>query len=312
MDPTRYWILKRRKLSDPKVSLFASSNITVGGGGSSSASYYESWEERAFAEDSGHLGGCIWPPRSYPCTFCGREFRSAQALGGHMNVHRRDRARLKLVGAADDGGSDNQIVSPRQSYMTQPSPPQIASLQHAYVANPNDPSPDTNRDSLCSVLDDHTPRSFAQAAAARNVWGNRVLNAPIASFPAWIDSGKKQVSRDAAQSSPNQARPAARMYSNPEVPDGSGGHKLNILGGGTRKDFKDGSEDEDNVHVGCKRRRIGQEASPLILCSFSRKHWQDDEENNGEERPCDAKVLNLCPTSPVEELDLELRLGVAP
>jgi hypothetical protein len=229
-----------------------------------------------------------------------------------MNVHRRDRARLKLVGAADDGGSDNQIVSPRQSYMTQPSSPQIASLQHAYVANPNDPSPDTNRDSLCSVLDDHTPRSFAQAAAARNVWGNRVLNAPIASFPAWIDSGKKQVSRDAAQSSPNQARPAARMYSNPEVPDGSGGHKLNILGGGTRRDFKDGSEDEDNVHVGCKRRRIGQEASPLILCSFSRKHWQDDEENNGEERPRDAKVLNLCPTSPVEELDLELRLGVAP
>jgi hypothetical protein len=55
-----------------------------------------SWEEKAFAEDSsGHLGGCIWPPRSYSCSFCSREFRSAQALGGHMNVHRRDRARLK-------------------------------------------------------------------------------------------------------------------------------------------------------------------------------------------------------------------------
>ncbi|KAJ1407346.1 Zinc finger C2H2-type [Sesbania bispinosa] len=35
-----------------------------------------------------------WPPRYYTCTFCGREFRSEQALGGHMNVHRRDRARL--------------------------------------------------------------------------------------------------------------------------------------------------------------------------------------------------------------------------
>ena len=50
------------------------------------------WEERAFAEDA---GGSMWPPRSYSCTFCKREFRSAQALGGHMNIHRRDRARLK-------------------------------------------------------------------------------------------------------------------------------------------------------------------------------------------------------------------------
>ena len=39
--------------------------------------------------------GFSWPPRSYTCSFCKREFRSAQALGGHMNVHRRDRARLR-------------------------------------------------------------------------------------------------------------------------------------------------------------------------------------------------------------------------
>lgn len=35
------------------------------------------------------------PPSSYTCGYCRREFRSAQALGGHMNVHRRDRARLR-------------------------------------------------------------------------------------------------------------------------------------------------------------------------------------------------------------------------
>lgn len=51
----------------------------------------ESWEVRAFEEDT---LGCTWPPRSYTCAFCRREFRSAQALGGHMNVHRRDRARM--------------------------------------------------------------------------------------------------------------------------------------------------------------------------------------------------------------------------
>ncbi|MCD7448164.1 Transcription factor [Datura stramonium] len=54
----------------------------------------DSWEIRAFEEDTGNAMGTTWPPRSYTCTFCRREFRSAQALGGHMNVHRRDRARL--------------------------------------------------------------------------------------------------------------------------------------------------------------------------------------------------------------------------
>ncbi|XP_021281233.1 transcriptional regulator SUPERMAN-like [Herrania umbratica] len=41
--------------------------------------------------------GLTWPPKHYTCSFCKREFRSAQALGGHMNVHRKDRARLRLL-----------------------------------------------------------------------------------------------------------------------------------------------------------------------------------------------------------------------
>lgn len=50
--------------------------------------------------------GFSWPPRSYICSFCKREFRSAQALGGHMNVHRRDRARLRQS-PTRDGGSNS-------------------------------------------------------------------------------------------------------------------------------------------------------------------------------------------------------------
>ncbi|XP_027353276.1 zinc finger protein 10-like [Abrus precatorius] len=33
--------------------------------------------------------------KSYSCNFCKRGFSNAQALGGHMNIHRRDRAKLK-------------------------------------------------------------------------------------------------------------------------------------------------------------------------------------------------------------------------
>lgn len=60
------------------------------------------------AADDDDVLGDAWPPRSYTCAFCRREFKSAQALGGHMNVHRRDRAKMrghnsagkKLVAAA--------------------------------------------------------------------------------------------------------------------------------------------------------------------------------------------------------------------
>lgn len=69
-----------------------------------------SWEEQAFAEDArGPLGGFIWPPRSYSCSFCRREFRSAQALGGHMNVHRREKAKLKQ---SVNGSSSATTISP--------------------------------------------------------------------------------------------------------------------------------------------------------------------------------------------------------
>ncbi|KAF9606142.1 hypothetical protein IFM89_023195 [Coptis chinensis] len=57
----------------------------------------ESWEyiyKNHFHKEDLY-SGFSWPPRSYVCSFCKREFRSAQALGGHMNVHRRDRARLR-------------------------------------------------------------------------------------------------------------------------------------------------------------------------------------------------------------------------
>ncbi|KAK1354682.1 Plastid transcriptionally active 16 [Heracleum sosnowskyi] len=57
--------------------------------------------------------------RIYKCTFCERGFSNAQALGGHMNIHRRDRARLKeleipssYVVVRGDSHSSHQLPSP--------------------------------------------------------------------------------------------------------------------------------------------------------------------------------------------------------
>ncbi|KAM1126098.1 hypothetical protein ACFX2B_040821 [Malus domestica] len=95
MEQVQCWVwLNSRK----EKILNSSSAPSMNSSALMSSSSSRTWEEKAFAEDAaghGPLGGCIWPPRSYSCSFCMREFRSAQALGGHMNVHRRDRARLK-------------------------------------------------------------------------------------------------------------------------------------------------------------------------------------------------------------------------
>ncbi|KAL8201074.1 hypothetical protein R6Q57_012413 [Mikania cordata] len=79
----------------------------------------DSWEVKAFAEDTRNVMGTTWPPRSYTCTFCKREFRSAQALGGHMNVHRRDRARLhhtqpNLINSNISSSTSSTLLIPTQ------------------------------------------------------------------------------------------------------------------------------------------------------------------------------------------------------
>lgn len=65
----------------------------------------------SYGTDQDFLCGFSWPPRSYTCSFCKREFRSAQALGGHMNVHRRDRARLRIQQSPPKDGPQYPFIN---------------------------------------------------------------------------------------------------------------------------------------------------------------------------------------------------------
>lgn len=51
----------------------------------------EETDQQEEAQDDDTFG----TKRSYECTFCKRGFTNAQALGGHMNIHRKDRAKDK-------------------------------------------------------------------------------------------------------------------------------------------------------------------------------------------------------------------------
>ncbi|XP_030511622.1 zinc finger protein JAGGED-like [Rhodamnia argentea] len=53
--------------------------------------------------------------RSYGCVFCKRGFTTAQALGGHMNIHRKDRAN-KSRPSNNSGFSPILSISPDESY----------------------------------------------------------------------------------------------------------------------------------------------------------------------------------------------------
>ncbi|CAL9767370.1 unnamed protein product [Musa acuminata subsp. burmannicoides] len=122
MERSKYWMWSRDLSEKPSIGSQIREAVPAV---TSSYVHHATWEERAFAEDSaGHIGGYIWPPRSYSCSFCRREFRSAQALGGHMNVHRRDRARLKqsLSPTGDDSDHDRPHHSSQRPYMPSASP----------------------------------------------------------------------------------------------------------------------------------------------------------------------------------------------
>lgn len=46
--------------------------------------------------------------RSYECVFCKRGFNTAQALGGHMNIHRKDRIRNRPISQSSIINSNNK------------------------------------------------------------------------------------------------------------------------------------------------------------------------------------------------------------
>ncbi|XP_010518659.1 PREDICTED: transcriptional regulator TAC1 [Tarenaya hassleriana] len=107
----------------------------------------ESWEVKAFEQDiKGNIAGTTWPPRSYTCNFCRKEFRSAQALGGHMNVHRRDRAaRVHTPPVA--------LAPPFPTLIIQSSANNVEGLRHFYqFTNPSGIYGNSGDMSLCGVV----------------------------------------------------------------------------------------------------------------------------------------------------------------
>jgi len=117
--------------------------------------------EDATDDDDG-LGGA-WPPRSYTCAFCRREFRSAQALGGHMNVHRRDRAKMRGGHHGGAAAAQAQLGAAAAAAQVADEAPHAAATKYAV---------------LCPILNSNA------AGALLIPSGDVLLSAPVALAPA--------------------------------------------------------------------------------------------------------------------------------
>ncbi|KAF3333999.1 putative transcriptional regulator RABBIT EARS [Carex littledalei] len=262
MDQSSYWMLEKRKVAERQPILSPHH--------STASSYYESWEERAFAQDY----SCIWPPRSYSCTFCRREFRSAQALGGHMNVHRRDRARLRSASSPTDQEAsqnhDAPIVPPVGSYL--------------YGINPNPKTdPKIIPKSLNDALSPHSSSSRSSSMVRSNWSENFVIssvNRGIHTKNSRLNSSV-QLIRD--------LMPTKKLLNLDEFV------RVREDEPSLKKRKLDGETDEDNIIS--KRRKADLIGSPFVINSPSCN-----------QEGLEIEVLALCP-GPDEELDLELRLG---
>ncbi|XP_006341202.1 uncharacterized protein [Solanum tuberosum] len=274
MEQSRYWMSTKRK-HDMTLS-------------KNPSSYGDSWEEQAFAEDaSGALGGCIWPPRSYTCSFCRREFRSAQALGGHMNVHRRDRARMKQSPPSNSpSGHDHPVFAP---------PPPLPPNHHhnRHVQYPSQ---------ICTFM--YNPNSDSASGVPIRVSSQKTLATHHHSYFSSIVQEEKKNNLSSSWSNL-----VADKYSCLSSVKNDEEKKLKSI------DFKKDQErnlevmidssfrtkHDHIVETNCKRRKVDQEDNISFANLFPRTS------SSIERCRPQSEALERIPSA-IEELDLELKL----
>ncbi|RHN59085.1 putative transcription factor C2H2 family [Medicago truncatula] len=305
MEQDQCWIQTKRKYS------MSNSNLASSLTNPSSSCYGDSWEEQAFAEDAaaGSLGGCIWPPRSYSCSFCRREFRSAQALGGHMNVHRKDRARLKQQPQNDQILYHNHHHHHHHELEIATHHVQNPLIQNVYNNNlfPNSPSCGLvyNKTNPNSHLDHFVSSTSSPSSASKALFGDETLISPFNSSESWLNlpgndilcSTKFQLAVDNFDQKVSKGIIDARFRDKGGNDDESDvAMSLNLVLCRTHPlvEFESTKEEDFN----CKKRKIDSSSNQL----FSNSSTFDKQQN------MQAKMFEFNPNS-IEEVDLELRLG---
>ncbi|KAI5680119.1 hypothetical protein M9H77_01346 [Catharanthus roseus] len=107
--------------------------------------------------------GFSWHQRNYKCSFCSKEFKSAQALGGHMNVHRRERAKMRVL------------------LLPTPTSSSAGDDHDQYSANPN-PNPNILLDSYSTSSSSSSAPADAVSNMGKSSLNKRTFTEEISNF----------------------------------------------------------------------------------------------------------------------------------
>ncbi|OWM81794.1 transcriptional regulator TAC1-like [Punica granatum] len=123
--------------------------------------------------------------KTYSCTFCKKGFSNAQALGGHMNIHRKDRAKL-IMQSLDD--KSHEVVLDLKDV------PDDDHHQHAEPGPDDDQEHPTDQESrlltasLSSITGDHEKvRKSHHKMMLKEKKIDQVIHGRQRSFPSELD-----------------------------------------------------------------------------------------------------------------------------
>ncbi|XP_059306953.1 transcriptional regulator SUPERMAN-like [Lycium ferocissimum] len=136
----------------------------------------------------------------YRCSFCKRGFSNAQALGGHMNIHRKDRAKLREISI-----ESSDIKKPISTSPDIPAPSSDDLLQHEVSSDDtSSPSkrprvtPEEERDhhhhpppsSKAKEIENHDQHPISKAKDDNH---EVIIGGDILQLPLFVDIPSKEV-----------------------------------------------------------------------------------------------------------------------